>query len=1042
MRENFYNFPPEHQKRILNQETMNFNRINNITGWIVFAIASLVYLLTIEPTAPFWDCGEFIATAYNMEIGHPPGASFWMLLSKLASLFAFGDGAAVAKTMNVLSALCSGFTILFLFWSITHLARKFFFGKEREPGKGDLFAILGAGVVGALAYTFTDSFWFSAVESEVYAMSSLFTAAVFWAILKWENVADQPGSDRWLILIAYLMGLSIGVHILNLLALPAIVLVYYFKKHPVTRKGVFYAVAGSFLLLAILLYGVIQLTIKVASWFELFFINTVGLPYNSGVIIFILILIAALVFALLWSYRKGKVMWNTVFLMICFIMIGYASIIILPIRSAANPPLDENNPDNTLSLLSYVNREVYGQRPLLHGEYFNAPMVDYKEGKNIYYMKDGKYAVADTRTEYVYDKRFTTFFPRMYNSQESKYADAYKQWGKIKGRPVRIQNPDGEGEVRNVPTFGENLRFFFRYQLGHMYFRYFMWNFSGRQSDEQGYGNINSGNWITGIKFLDAMRLGPQDNLPKTLTENKGRNSYFMLPLILGLIGAWFYYKRHKLGFWTVTLLFIMTGAAIIVYLNEVPVTPRERDYVYVGSFYAFAMFIGVGVIALYELVRKKLDPKISALAATGVCLLAVPVLLATQNWDDHDRSGRYTAHDFAYNYLIGLDKNALIFTNGDNDTFPLWYIQEVEKVRQDVRVCCLPFLPQDWYIDQLKRTYYTSKALPISMEFEQYRQGKRGYVPVLNEIKQPYDLKELVDYASSDDPRAIRTSTTGRKFNVIPASTFRLPVDRNQVLKTGTVTPDRISQVDSAIVWSMGQDQVYKDELVILDILANNNWERPIYYTTPGQSGSVKLDNYLELQGLCYRLIPVKGERQTSMSGMVDTDILYDNLVNKFRYTHFNDPNVYQDETCRRMMQNLKNNFYRLVNALLDEGDSAKALAAMNKLEEVMPLDVVGYTFWDVDAGDIWFRLGNPEKGRETVKTAFESVKDNLDYYLSLPANLINSVSADIQNALGYEMRKLMQIAEDHKEDALLKEIEGKFNEYYSRYVNKTGGK
>jgi hypothetical protein len=1018
---------------------MNFNRINNITGWIIFAIASLVYMMTIEPTASFWDCGEFIATAKNMEIGHPPGASFWMLLSKFFSLFAFGNGAAIAKMMNIMSALASGFTILFLFWSITHLARRFFV-KGSEIEKGQLFAIMGAGIVGALAYTFTDSFWFSAVEAEVYAMSSLFTAAVFWSILKWENVADQPGGDRWLILIAYLMGVSIGVHILNLLALPAIVMVYYFKRHPVTRKGVIYALLGSFVLLGVLLYGVIQLTIKAASWFELFFVNTVGLPFNSGAFIFIVLLIGGLTYAILWSHKKGKVMWNTIFIGITFIMIGYSSIIVLPIRSSANPPLDENNPDNTLNLLSYVNREVYGQRPLLYGEYYNAPMVDYKDGKNFYYKKDGKYAVADKRTDYVYDKKFMTIFPRMYNAQEPKYADYYKQWGKIKGRPVKITNSNGETEIRNVPTFGENLRFFFRYQLGHMYFRYFMWNFSGRQSDEQGYGNITSGNWITGIKFLDAMRLGPQDNLPKSISANKGNNKYFMLPLILGLIGAWFYFKRHNLGFWTVAIFFIMTGAMIIVYLNEVPQTPRERDYVYVGSFYAFAIFIGMGVLSLFELLKQKIKPHVAAIAVTGVCTLAVPVVMAAQNWDDHDRSGRYTAHDFAYNYLIGLDKNALIFTNGDNDTFPLWYMQEVEGVRTDVRVCCMPFLPQDWYIDQLKRTYYESKALPISMNFEQYRQGKRGYIPFYKQIDQPTDLKQLIGFVTDDDPRAMVSSSTGRKFNYFPASTFVLPVDRQQVLKTGTVSPQRINQVDSAIVWTMGQEQVYKDELVILDILAHNNWERPMYYTTPGQSGSVKLDNYLELQGLSYRLIPIKGERQSAVQGMVNTDILYDNLMNKFRYTNFNNPKVYQDETCRRMMQNMKNNFNRLAGALIEEGNMEKASAALNKLEQVMPQNVLGYSYLDVELAELWYKAGNSAKGQQAIKFAFENIRDNVDYYMSLPANMFPSVTNELQQAMGYEFPQLIRIAQENKEDALYKEIDAKYNEYYNRYMGKVG--
>ena len=1018
---------------------MNFNKLNIITGWIVFAIASVVYLLTIEPTASFWDCGEFIATAKNMEIGHPPGASFWMLISKFFTLFTFGNVMAMAKSINVMSALASGFTILFLFWSITHLARKIV-RKDKEPGTSELVAIMGAGVVGSLAYCFSDSFWFSAVEAEVYAMSSLFTAAVFWAILKWESVADEPRSDRWLILIAYLMGISIGIHILNLLCIPAIVLVYYFKKFPVTKKGVVYAIVGSFILLAVILSVVIQFTLKTASWFELFFINVAGLPFNFGVFIFILLLGGVLFYGIWWSRKNGKVLWNTIFLMLTFIMIGYSSILILPIRSAANPPLDENNPDNTLSLLSYVNREVYGQRPLLHGEYFNAPMIDYKDGGKIYYKKDGKYTVADTRTDYVYDSRFTTFFPRMYNTQDPKYEQYYKMWGKIQGRPISLQGQDGKNVVRYVPTFGENMRFFFRYQLGQMYLRYFMWNFSGRQSDIQGDGNIQDGNWITGIKFIDAMRLGTQDNLPKAVTENKGHNVYYALPLILGLLGAGFYYKKHRKDFWIVTLLLFMTGAAIIVYLNEVPMTPRERDYVYVGSFYAFAIFIGIGVLYLFDLARRKLDSSIAAITVAGVCLLAVPVVMASQNWNDHDRSGRNTAHDFAYNYLIGLDKNALIFTNGDNDTFPLWYIQEVEGVRTDVRVCCMPFLPQDWYIDQLKRTYYESKALPISMDLEQYRQGKRGYVLVNDKLKEPADLKELVTFATNNDQRYL-VSDYGRMVNYFPTSIFRLPVDKNKVIQTGTVSESRSAQIDSSIVWTMNQNRIYKDELVVLDILAHNNWERPMYYTAPQHSGTVKLDNYLELQGLSYRLIPVKGETQSRSTGMVNTDIMYDNLMNKFRYTNLNNPKVYQDENCRRMIQNLKSNFNRLASALIKEGKPSKAAEVLAKQEKVIPMRVIGYSALDVETANLWYQAGDKVKGRDTAKFAFDNIRNKAEYYASLTPTFYQSVVGEMQSILVYELKNLLELLTTYKEDSMVKEIEAKYNEYYSSYMSKVGG-
>ncbi|MCD6333496.1 MAG: DUF2723 domain-containing protein [Bacteroidales bacterium] len=1022
---------------------MNFKKTNIITGWIVFAIAATVYILSIESSASFWDCGEFIATAVNMEIGHPPGAPLFMIIGKLFSLFAFGNHAAIPRTINVMSALASGFTIMFLFWSITHLARKVFQSGESLK-KGQTLAVIGAGLAGALAYTFTDSFWFSAVEAEVYAMSSLFTAVVFWSILKWESVADEPGANRWLILIGYLMGLSIGVHILNLLALPAIVLVYYYKKYRFSVKGILTALFVSVVLLALILYGVIQGTLKIASIFELFFVNVVGLPFNFGVLIFLAILVALLVYAIYRTHRKNNVLWNTIFLIFTFIMIGYSSIMILAIRSGANPPLDENNPDNTLSLLSYVNREVYGQRPLLYGEYFNAPVENYKEGKKAYDKENGKYIVADTRTKYIYDKRFTTFFPRMYNSLDPKYANAYKQWGRIKGRPVRVDK-NGKTETINCPTFVENMRFFFRYQLGHMYFRYFMWNFAGRQNDIQGFGDVQNGNWITGIKFLDAARLGPQDHIPASTKNNKGHNKYYALPLLLGLIGAWYYYKKERKNFWVITLLFVMTGMAIIVYLNEVPQTPRERDYVYVGSFYAFAMFIGIGVLYLYELLSKWLNGTVSAIISTVAALALVPAIMASENWDDHNRSGRYTAHDFAYDYLIGLDPNALLFTNGDNDTFPLWYIQEVEKVRTDVRVCCMPFMPQDWYIDQLKRTYYESKALPISLTHKQYRQGQRGYIPIVERVKQPVNLKEAVDFVANDDPKTMIGTSSGRQFHYFPTATFILPVDSAKVVSNGTVSPARAGEIVPQIQWRFipeGQTQgaMYKDQFIILDILAYNNWERPMYYTTPGQSGSVKLDEYLELDGLSYRLIPVKGERQMATRGMVNTGILYNNLMHKFKYTNFNNPKVYQDETCRRMMQNMKNNFIRLADQLIRINQPDSARDVLNKLEEVMPINVIGYTLQDLKEVDLRYTLGDTTEARALMEHCYNAITDNINYYTSLPDRWIPSVSNDIQNTLGYELPSLMTTAKQYNEDEWYKKLEEKYNQAYNNFMNKLG--
>lgn len=1021
---------------------MDFKKVNIITGWVVFAIASLVYLLTIGPTTSFWDCGEFIATAFKLEIGHPPGAPLFMMLGKFFALFSFGNLENVAITMNILSALASSFTILFLFWSITHLARKLFKNQDSLTLTENIL-VIGAGLVGALTYTFTDSFWFSAVEAEVYALSSLFTAVVFWAILKWENVANEPYSNRWLILIAFLMGLSIGVHILNLLALPAIALVYYFKKYEFTTKGFISAILISFGIVAIMLFGVIQLTIKLAMASELFFTNVVGLPYHFGALIFILILIAALVYGIWRTQQKGKVLWNTIFLVVTIVMIGYSSILIIPIRSQADPPLDENNPENTISLLSYVNREVYGQRPLLHGQYYNAEPVEYKDGKNFYYQKDGKYEIADTRTKYVYDERFTTFFPRMYNSLEPKYIDAYKRWGKVKGTPIQVMGADGQATTVYKPTFTENMRFFFRYQLGHMYVRYFMWNFAGRQNDSQGHGDITAGNWITGINFLDAARLGPQDNLPDSIDKNKANNKYFALPLLLGLIGAWFYYKRERKGFWIVTLLFIMTGAAIIVYMNEVPVTPRERDYIYVGSFYAFAMFIGIGVIYLHELFSKIIKGPGGAIAATAVCLVLVPGLMAVENWDDHDRSGRYVAHDFAYNYLAGLDDNAIVFTNGDNDTFPLWYMQEVENFRTDVRVACMPFMPQEWYIQQMKRKYYESEPLPISMEYEQFRQGKRGYVRIQqnSKAKSADDLKRLIEFVASDDPGSKLTySNTTRKFDYFPSTQFILPVDSAKVVDNGIVSREMADQIVPEIIWSMGTDAIYKDQLMILDMLAHNEWERPIYYTTPGYGGSVNLDEYLELHGLTYKLVPIKGERQSSVQGRVNSDATYDNMMNKFRYTNFGDESIYIDETCRRMMTNLKNNFNRLANQLLIEGKIDKAVKVMEKKDEVLPNAVLGYTALDISSADIWLKIGKTAEGTQAAILAFQGIQDNVDYYFSLGKQYFPVIFEKLRYALGYELQELIRVVDENNLPELKEEIEVKLNQYSSTFMQLSG--
>lgn len=735
-----------------------FRQYNLILGWGVFLVSLIVYLLTMEPTASFWDCGEFIATAYKMEVGHPPGAPFFMLLGRFFTLFAGGDVTKVAVTMNVLSATASAFTILFLFWTLTHLVKKFFVPDESNTPVA-MITIFGSALVGSLAYTFSDSFWFSAVEAEVYSTSSLFTAVVFWAILKWENNADEPGANRWIIFIAYLMGLSIGVHLLNLLAIPAIVIVYYLRKYTPTVKGVIAAMAVSVGILGVINYMLIPGLTAIAGKFELLFVNGLGMPFNSGVIVYALLLFGGLIFGIYYTHSKGRVLWNTILLSLFVVVIGYSSYTIIVIRSAANTPLDESNPDTVFSLLDYLNREQYGDNPLVYGAFFNSRPTGVEEGKPSYYKGEDEYYPVQKKREYQYDSNAKGVFPRMWSTQ-ARHANEYIYWARMdesklydvrrdeQGNP--IPNQMGEYSYDRsksiaIPTFGENMRFFFRYQIGYMYLRYFMWNFAGRQNDIQGHGELTKGNWVSGIKFIDQARLGPQVNQPSSIVDNKANNKYFMLPLLLGLVGAYFQFKKHNKDFWVVALLFVLTGLAILVYLNQYPIQPRERDYAYSGSFYAFAIWIGIGVAGLIDWISKRKKSVVTGGIMVMVSLILVPGIMAKENWDDHDRSGRYTAPAFARNFLNSCLPGGIMFTNGDNDTFPLWYIQEVEGVRTDVRIVNLSYLTADWYIEQMKQTFYDSKALPISWTKEQYIQGKRDYAYLVESagvlIKEKYDL-------------------------------------------------------------------------------------------------------------------------------------------------------------------------------------------------------------------------------------------------------------------------------------------------------------
>lgn len=1013
-----------------------FQIINNISGWITFLIAALVYILTIEPTTSFWDCGEFITAAYKLQIGHPPGAPFYMLLGRLFSIFAPGVD-KVAMLVNILSALASAFTILFLFWTITHLARKIVLTNSDELSTGRIAAIIGSGMTGALAYAVSDTFWFSAAEAEVYALSSLFTAVVFWAILKWENCATEEHSSRWLILIAYLMGLSIGVHLLNLLAIPAIVFVYYFKKYNPDLKGVLLASSVAIIILATLIYGIIPGVVKIASYFELFFVNSLGLPFKTGFAVYSILIIVAIVWGINYTIRKKKVVLNIIILSFTFILIGYSSFAVIVIRSMADPPMDQNSPDNVFSLLYYLNREQYGDRPLVYGQYYSAPVTGEKEMRPGYIQKDGKYVVTQKNIKYEYDSRFTTFFPRMYSSEASHIRE-YQQWANIKGQRISRVNSRGEREIIVKPTFVENLKFFFRYQLGHMYGRYFMWNFAGRQNDIQGHGGILDGNWLSGIDFIDEIRLGPQDMLHEHALMNKGRNKYYLLPLIFGLAGLMFQLKQKKPDFWVVTLLFLFTGVAIVIYLNQTPLQPRERDYAYAGSFYAFSIWIGLGVLSFIHLIDKHNKTVLSSVLVTLLCLILVPGIMAKENWDDHDRSGRYTARDFAFNYLNSCAPNAILFTYGDNDTFPLWYAQEVEGVRRDVRVVNLSYLSADWYIDQMKRKVYDSEPLPISLGKNQYVQGTRDGIYIAERIGEYQDLRRLVDFVGSDDPRTRIPLSANESIDFLPTRKFLIPVNREKVLANGTVTSDLEGRIVEEVVWELGGNKNFlsKAELIVLDILATNDWERPIYFAvTVPRENYLNLENYMQLEGLALRFVPVNHETENWQIGRVHSDIMFTNMIEKFLWGRMNKPGVYLDETNIRMASNFRNNFSRLANTLIEENKTDSALLVLDKCMEILPHESVPFNFMIIPVIEGYYKAGASDKAGHLVKKMIEINKFELYYYFSVGPEFAGFVDYEKQRAMSV-MQELVNLTETYDKEGIYQEVLTEFEDLFKTYL------
>ena len=981
-----------------------FKKLNNIVGWSVFLIASFVYLSTIEHTVSFWDCGEYIATAYKLEVGHPPGAPLFQLFGRIFTLFATQGTSEVAVAINIMSALCSAFTILFLFWTITAFGRKLFF-KDENYETGRIYAVLGSGIVGALAYTFSDSFWFSAVEGEVYAMSSFFTAITFWCIMKWEQEADKPHASRWLVLIAYLIGLSVGVHLLSLLTIPAMGMIYYYKRYEYSTSGAIKAFLASMVILGVVQGVIIPGAVSLISTFELFFVNTIRLPFNSGTIIYFLTIIVAIAYGLSYTKKHNKAVWNTAILGIMMLLIGYSSFAILVIRSNANPPIDENNPEDAVGLLSYLKREQYGSWPIVYGQHFNAKLNSrkpYLDGNPVYAKneKKGKYVIIDKRKNSIpnYSKKDKMFFPRIWSNTQARHAGGYVNWAGLKNKDVN-------------PTFAENMTYFFKYQIGWSYMRYFMWNFAGRQNDFMNMdGNSLNGNWESGIGFIDNARLGTPSSeidMPDYLVKNKGKNHYYFLPLLLGIIGMLFHFKKNNQDALAVLLFFLFTGVLIIIYLNIVPFQPRERDYAYVGSFYAFAIWIGLGVLSIYDFLSKRMNSTASAGLATLIALI-IPTLMAAENWDDHDRGGRSTALEVAKNYLNSCDKNAILFTNGDNDTFPLWYAQEVEGIRTDIKVVNLSLFNTGWYIDQMKRASYDAAPIPSSLEHDDYRTGTRDYTPINERFKDYVDVKDVVDFINSKSAKAKINTSAGLR-NYCPTKSLKLAVDKQKV--KSFVPVEYHDNIVDEIKWKLKGGGIFKNKLMVLDILANFNWERPIYFAiTVGRDNFMGLEKYFQLEGLAYRLVPYKATSSDGQTGVVHTDKMYDRLVGQFAWGGLNNSDLYFDETNTRMVMNFRNNYSRLAEALFQKGEQKKAIETLDKCMSEFPRDVVNLSYFSIPIIDIYFKLAEKEKGEKLLAimmddylTEYKYLKEfdsgsGLKQNLSICGQVLGSLSRVLQ--------------------------------------------
>ena len=1016
---------------------MNFKRWDRLVGWMVFAIAAITYLLTMEPSSSLWDCAEFIATSYKLEVGHPPGAPLFMLLARIATLFAPSTH-YVPHMVNAMNCLSSAFCILFLFWTITHIARRMLTAGGREFADAHKIAALGAGAIGALAYTFTDTFWFSAVEGEVYAQSSMFTALVVWLMLKWEEQADEPHSNRWIILIAYLMGLSIGIHILNLLTIPALVFIYYFRRYEnITLKGVVLATLLALAILGFINGIIIPYTVYIGAMVDVFFVNMLGLPVNMGIVVFALALFAALFYGIFRTHRAGKKLANLLLLATTMILIGFSSYATVTIRAVANPPMNSNNPNNPHALLAVLNRDQYGNRPLLYGPYYSTPVDDVVETSSYHYDSEtGRYEQVLQLTDYVYPSEFKHFFPRLWNSMKGEAA--YKPWAAYRTKVDVLRDENGEvirdengkamrgevldfgrtvydsvtGESFTEPTFGENLYYFFTYQLNYMYWRYFLWNFVGRQDDIQADENtIAHGNWLSGITPLDELYLGPQSGLPSEMAENPARNTYFFLPFLLGLLGLIYQLNRDQRSFSVVMWLFIMMGIALVVYFNTGPGEPRERDYVYAGSFYAFCIWIGLGVLALYDLFTLALGEKrIRAAAVSAIVVsLSVPTILAAENWDDHDRSGRTMARDIGWNYLQSLPKNAIVINYGDNDTFPLWFNQEVDGVRTDVRIMNSSYLGGEWYIDEMKTAANDAAPVPFSLPSSKYS-FVNDALPVRERVNRVVEIDELMDFIKSENESTKLPLVDGTMMDYIPARRIAIPVNKENAVKSGIVKEqDYDLMVDTVYINIAERKQrLEKSEMMLFDLLANFDWNRPICFTQVYILQDFGLLDYLQFDGYAYRLVPILTPYRSSWDiGRIDTDVTYPLLKDVFRYGNLAEEGVHADHFTQYNISasRARESFARVAKQLIREGKEDKALEMLDKGLAVLPSPKIRYS----DANTYpfiegYYSLGEWEKGDNLMQHYLQTLIEYIEYYLQfdgMQANLVGNIIQDKMDSL-----------------------------------------